>query len=82
MENPVNIKGHANRRNLIEIPLEIVQIFPKFVTNTRETKQLSAPSLLNLTGQSLIPFRHVMKNGLPLNQLLELGWTFSFSQKL
>ena len=56
-------------------------IFLKFATNTRETKQLSAPSLLNSTGQSLIPFRHVMKNGLPLNQLFGLGWTFSFPQK-
>jgi hypothetical protein len=56
-------------------------IFLKFAINTRETKQLSAPSLLNLTGQSLIPFRHVMKNGLPLNQLFGLGWTFSFPKK-
>ena len=57
-------------------------IFLKFATNTRETKQLSAPPLLNLTGQSLIPFRHVMRNGLPLNKLFGLGWTFSFPQKL
>ncbi len=52
--------------------------FPKFITNTRETKQLSAALLLNLNARSLIPFRHVMKNGLPLNQSFELGWTSPF----
>ena len=41
-------------------------------------KRLLALSLLNLTGQSLILFYHVMTNGLPLNRLFAQEWTFSF----
>ena len=48
-----------------------------FVTITRETKQLLALLLPKLTGHSLILFHHVMKNGLPLNRLIEREWTFS-----